>query len=93
MQRLVTLAADRVEASRRLREMVETAIEQFNVGALGRAVRMFDLALKMTERGDVAPEMIESVRANGHHSLDPERIQDRGVFLFGNVRWRRRRGH
>lgn len=76
MHRLVTLAADRVEASRRLREMVETAIEQFNVGALGRAVRMFALVLKMTERGDVAPEMIESLRANGHHSLDPERMQE-----------------
>lgn len=76
MQRLVTLATDRVEASRRLREMVETAIEQFNAGALGRAVRMFDLALKMSATGKVAPEMIESMRLNGHNSLDPERMQE-----------------
>jgi hypothetical protein len=74
MQRMITLASDRKEASRRFREMVENAVEQFNAGAVGRAVRMFDLALGMLQRAEVEPETIEGLRAKGHHSLDPERL-------------------
>ncbi|MCG6928801.1 MAG: DUF4388 domain-containing protein [Acidobacteria bacterium] len=76
MERLVTLAEDRVEASRRFREMIENAIEQFNSGALGRAVKMFDLALKMIERGEVLAESVESLRERGHEALDPESIAE-----------------
>jgi hypothetical protein len=76
MERLVTLAEDRVEASRRFREMIENAIEQFNSGALGRAVKMFDLALKMIERGEVLAESVDSLRERGHEALDPDRIAE-----------------
>ena len=74
MRRMITLASDRKETSRRFREMVENAIEQFNAGAVGRAVRMFDLALGMLERAEVDPEAVEALRTKGHHSLDPERL-------------------
>jgi hypothetical protein len=76
MRRMITLASDQQEASRRFREMVENAIEQFNAGAVGRAVRMFDLALGMLQRGEVEPETVEALRAKGHHSLDPERLDE-----------------
>jgi hypothetical protein len=76
MERLVTLAEDRVEASRRFREMIENAIEQFNARALGRAVRMFDLALKMIDRGEVLAESVESLRQRGHEALDPDCIAE-----------------
>jgi hypothetical protein len=74
MRRMITLTSDRQETSRRFHEMVENAIEQFNAGAVGRAVRMFDLALGMLQRGEVEPETVEALRAKGHHSLDPERL-------------------
>jgi hypothetical protein len=56
--------------------MIENAIEQFNSGALGRAVRMFDLALKMIERGEVLAESVESLRERGHEALDPECVAE-----------------
>ncbi len=74
MRRMITLTSDRRETSRRFREMVENAIEQFNAGAMGRAVRMFDLALGMLQRGEVEPDTVEPLRAKGHQSLDPERL-------------------
>ena len=74
MEQLITLAEDRVEASRRFREMIENGVEQFNSGALGRAVRIFDLALKMIDGGEVVPESIDGLRERGHEALDPDRI-------------------
>jgi hypothetical protein len=76
MQRMIMLTDDKREAARRFREMVESAIEQFNAGALGRSVRMIDLALQMIERGDVAAEIAEPLRAKGHQSLDCERLRE-----------------
>ncbi len=76
MRRMITLTDDAREAARRFREMVESAIEQFNAGALGRSVRMLDLALQMIERGDVSPETVEPLRAKGHQSLDRERLRE-----------------
>ena len=76
MRRMITLTDDEREAARRFREMVESAIEQFNAGALGRSVRMLDLALQMIERADVAAETVEPLRAKGHQSLDPERLRE-----------------
>ncbi len=76
MQRMIMLTDDKREAARRFREMVESAIEQFNAGALGRSVRMIDLALQMIERGDVAAEIAEPLRAKGHQSLDRERLRE-----------------
>ena len=76
MEQMITLAEDRLEASRRFREMIENAIEQFNSGALGRAVRVFDLALNMIESGEVVAASIETLRERGHEALDPSRVAD-----------------
>ncbi len=76
MEQMITLAEDRLEASRRFREMIENAIEQFNSGALGRAVRVFDLALNMIESGEVVAASVEALRERGHEALDPDRVAD-----------------
>ncbi len=76
MRRMITLTEDEREAARRFREMVESAIEQFNAGALGRSVRMIDLALRMIERREVSAETVEPLRAKGHLSLDRERLRE-----------------
>ncbi len=77
MRRMITLTQDEREAARRFREMVESAIEQFNAGALGRSVRMIDLALQMIEHREVAAETVEPLRAKGHLSLDHDKLRER----------------
>jgi len=76
MRRMITLTDDEREAARRFREMVESAIEQFNAGALGRSVRMLDLALQMIERAEIAADTVEPLRAKGHQSLDGEKLRE-----------------
>ena len=73
--RLITLPQDRAEGSRRFREMVHAAVEQFNKGSLGRAVRMFDLAERMILDKGVDDHFVEPLRAEGHEYLDPDRVR------------------
>jgi len=75
MRRLIVLPEDPAEGSRRFREMVHTAIDQFNEGALGRAVKMFGLAEQMIAEGKVKGAFVEPMVASGHEYLNPERLK------------------
>jgi Domain of unknown function (DUF4388) len=75
MRRLIVLPEDPAEGSRRFREMVHTAIDQFNEGALGRAVKMFGLAEQMIAEGKVKGAFVEPMVAAGHEYLNPERLK------------------
>ena len=75
MRRLIALPEDPAEGARRFREMVHTALEQFNEGALGRAVKMFGLAEQMIAEGKVKGAFVEPMVATGHEYLNPERLK------------------
>jgi hypothetical protein len=75
MRRLIALPEDPAEGARRFREMVHTAIEQFNEGALGRAVKMFGLAEQMIGEGKVKGAFVEPMVAAGHEYLNPDRLK------------------
>ena len=75
MRRLIALPDDPAEGARRFREMVHTAVEQFNEGALGRAVKMFGLAEQMIAEGKVKGAFVEPMVATGHEYLNPERVK------------------
>jgi hypothetical protein len=75
MRRLIALPEDPAEGARRFREMVHTALEQFNEGALGRAVKMFGLAEQMIAEGKVKAAFVEPMVATGHEYLNPERLK------------------
>jgi hypothetical protein len=80
MRQIVSLVEDPSEAARRFREMVHSAIEQFNEGYLGRAVTMFELAERLAADQKVQAAFIEPLRG-GHEKLSPERLRkfvDRG---------------
>lgn len=73
--RLISLPPDREEGSRRFRELVHAAVEQFNKGSLGRAVHMFDLAERMIQNKEVDERLVEPLRAKGHEYLDGDRVR------------------
>ncbi len=75
MQRLITLTNDRAEGAKRFREMVLAAIEQFNQGAIGPAVTMFDLADRLVAEKKVDPQVIESIRNRAHESLNVDEMR------------------
>ena len=75
MRRLIAFPEDPAEGSRRFREMVHTAIDQFNEGALGRAVKMFGLAEQMIAEGKVKGAFVEPMVATGHEYLNSDRLK------------------
>jgi hypothetical protein len=75
MRRVIALAEEPLEVARRFRGMVYAAIEQFNLGNLGRAVKMFDLAEQMIQEKQIEGSLAESIRRKGHESLQPERLR------------------
>lgn len=75
ISRLITLPSDRAEGSRRFRELVHAAVEQFNKGSLGRAVHMFDLAERMVLNKEVDDALVEPLRQKGHEYLDADRVR------------------
>ena len=75
MHRIVTLADDSAEGGRRFHEMVKAAVEQFNEGALGRAVTMFELAERIVAEKKVDPTRVDLARRSMHESLDADRLR------------------
>ena len=75
MRRLIAFPQDPAEGARRFREMVHAAIDQFNEGALGRAVKMFGLAEQMIAEGKVKSAFVEPMVASGHEYLNPDRLK------------------
>ncbi len=75
MRRLVTLAPDTEEGAKRFREMVQSGVEQFNEGNLGRAVTLFSLAEQVIRRERVEKSVAQAMRARSHETLDPARMR------------------
>ena len=75
MRRMIALAEDPAEAGRRFREMVHSAIEQFNTGAYGRSLKMFELARQMMADGEVKTLYVEPMLVSGHEYLSEERVR------------------
>jgi len=75
MYRLITLTEDRAQGALRFRELVASAIERFNEGALGPAITMIDLANKIVAERRVEPAVLESVRSQGHAKISHEMLR------------------
>ncbi len=75
MRRMIALAQEPAEAGQRFREMVTAAIEQFNEGQHGRALKMFELARQMIAQGEVKAAYIQPVVVSGHEALAEDRIR------------------
>jgi hypothetical protein len=75
MRKVVRLAKDPAELLARFKELVGVAIEEFNRGALGRSVTMFDLAGRMVEQGDVDSNGAAAQIADSLGALDRGRLE------------------
>jgi hypothetical protein len=72
MRRVIVLAEEPVEMTRRFRSMVYAAIEQFNTGNLERAIKMLDLAEGMIKEMTLEEGEVTTIRRRGHESLSKD---------------------
>jgi len=75
MHRIVVQAEDPAVVAQRFHEMVKTAVERFNEGALPQAVTMLELAERIVAEKRVDAVMVESIRLKGDEGLDLERLR------------------
>ena len=70
MRKVVNLSEDEDQRLRRFRELVNTAVDEFNGGSLGRAVTMLDLADRMISKNEVDTSIAETVCEDLYPKLD-----------------------
>lgn len=75
LRKALDLSEDRLEAARRFEELVHAAAEEFNTGALGRAVTMLELAQSMLANKRLAPETARALQSKGHTLLAPAQLR------------------
>ncbi|HKD12124.1 MAG TPA: hypothetical protein VKE50_08610, partial [Thermoanaerobaculia bacterium] len=73
--RRVVETEDPAEGARRFNEMVKTAIDRFNEGALPQAITMLELAERIIEEKKVDPVVAEMVRKRADEGIDTERLR------------------
>ncbi len=75
MRQIMMLSEDGSEGCKRLQDLVQAAIEQFNGGSLARAATMFDLATNLAGEAKLDFAALATVRGTAHESLDSERLR------------------
>ena len=75
MRRIISMASDEKEGTKRFGEMVEAAIEQFNAGSLVRAATIFDLAEQVVKERKLTPELLNAIRKQGRDSLAADQLR------------------
>lgn len=75
MQRMVELAKEPAERAKRLNQIVQAAILQFNDGWLGRAVSMLDVAEGLIDAKKVEASTGNLVRQSGHEEISYDRLR------------------
>lgn len=74
IQKMVELAGSRGETSNRFKAMIGMAVDQFNQGALARAVAILDSARDLIAGGKPEKSAVDAVRSKGHERVDFERL-------------------
>ncbi len=70
VRRAVQLAGDGARSGERWKELLRVAAEEFNRGAMGRAVTLVDLADRMVRDGEVESRFAEIAKAKAHEAYD-----------------------
>ena len=70
VEHAVRLAGDRARTAERWKELVQSAAEEFNQGAFGRALTLVDLAARMARDGEVDPQLAARAFSRAHEAYD-----------------------
>lgn len=75
MHKIITLTSNNLESSKRYRDLMNEAVEQFNNGALGPAVAMLELANRVVAEKKLDPLAVERIRTAAVESISSERLR------------------
>ena len=75
MRKVMDLSKDPGELNERFRELISTAVEQFNSGSLGRAVTVIDLANRMISQKEVDPSLAANIIDQASKDLDESQLR------------------
>lgn len=75
MHKIITLTSNTLESSKRYRDLMTEAVEQFNNGALGPAVAMLELANRVVVEKKLDPLSVDRIRAASVESISSERLK------------------
>ena len=76
MKKVVALAKDPAEVVDRFRELISTAVEEFNNGSLGRSVTVVDLAQRMLSQKEIDRFMSRCIERDMELIVTTEKEQD-----------------
>lgn len=75
MKKVVELARDPAELTERFRELISSAVTEFNNGSLGRAVTVVDLAQRMIAQKEVDASLSANIIDQTSEELDDEQLR------------------
>jgi hypothetical protein len=78
MHKVISLTRDAMESSKRFRELMTTAVEQFNAGSLSAAISMLELADAVIVEKKLDPSSVERVRADVVETINVEQLKKYG---------------
>ena len=76
MGQLVKMSRSPGERVQRFQELVNSAVEEFNGGSLGRAVTMIDLAERLAESQTVDTATVTAAHSRAYDALDQGRLRE-----------------
>ncbi len=76
VHKMVSLAETPQATTLRFQQLVKTAADEFNHGAIGRAVTLLDLARNMIDRKEIKIGSAALVRDKGHSLLDEDQVRE-----------------
>jgi len=75
MKKVVDLAKDPAELNERFRELITTAVDEFNNGSLGRAVTVVDLAQRMISQKEVDASLAANIIDQTSEKIDENQLR------------------
>lgn len=78
MHKIMTLTTDAAESSRRFRELLGAAVEQFNAGSLGAAVSILELAESVIVEKKLDPSTVDRICNECVETISPEQLKKYG---------------
>lgn len=75
MRKVMDLSKDPAELNERFRELISTAIDQFNSGSLGRAVTVIDLAKRMIAEKEVDASLAANIIDQASEKIDETQLR------------------
>jgi hypothetical protein len=78
MHKIISLTRSPLESTKRFRELVMAAVEQFNSGALGAALSMLELADVVIAEKKLDPSSVERIRADAVEAISSEQLKRYG---------------